>query len=224
MLDPTQLPVPPPTLPAPAPGLTPSAISTGTAPGPPKPNLQNAFVRRAMLYNEVTNAQAQRLATATTEPPANTQEMSSKPDELAKAWNYTTSADPAAEFWQLHDQALQANLAQIPPGSGPEVFQAAHNDAETQALAKVYPYRAELIGVGIRQVDDQVAQADRIKKLVENKPEEAAPPPIVVPAPVSAPPPPVIAPPAPMPMSTTLTAMPPMPSGPPVSPPAGGPF
>jgi hypothetical protein len=135
---------------------------------PDSPDLKNRFVARAVLYNETTDALARRIAAATEQPPANTQDMSGDPAKLAAAWHFSPSQNPAADFWAMHDQQLQQNLSQVPPDAPPEIVTAAHNDAETKALNAVYPYRGELIGVGSRVIEDQVAQADRIKRLVDN--------------------------------------------------------
>lgn len=214
MIDPGQLPAPasPPVIETPA--------STGTAPAPAKPNLQNRFVARAVLYNETANAQAQRLAVATSQPPANSTDLAAKPGELAQAWHFSPSQSPAADFWQMHDDTLAQNLAKVPPGSPPDIFHAAHSDAESKALNAVYPYRAELIGQGTRQLEDQVAQAARIKRLVEGPSATAAD---VLPS--AAPPPPApVAPPPPPPMAMPPVIAPPAAQpGPPMLNPAGGP-
>jgi hypothetical protein len=133
----------------------------------PKPDLQNRFVARAKLLNEMTDAQAKRLAAATAQPPADSTDLLSKPEQLMRAWNYSPSQTPEQDFWAMHDQVLQKNLSEVPSDAPPEVVQAAHNDAETQALNAVYPYRGDLIGVGTRMMDDQIKQAARIKRMVD---------------------------------------------------------
>ncbi len=174
---------------------------------PPKPNLANRFVQRALLYNQQTDEQAQRLAAATAQPPGNMQDLSGKPDQLAKAWSFSPSANPAQDFWAMHDQVLQQNMAQVPPDAPPEVITAAHNAAETQALNAIYPYRAELSGIGTRPLEDQVAQAERIKRIVEGhlasqaadtngSPQAAGPVPTMAAPPVA--PPAQMAPPSPV--------------------------
>lgn len=140
-------------------------------------DLQNRFAVRAALYAEMTDQQAQRIAASTDQPPANSTDVAGKP-ELAKAWNYSPSPQPEQDFWALHDQKLQQNLAQVQanPPSDPadlqQAVQAAHNDAETATLNQVYPYRADLIGIGSRVLEDQVSQAERIKRIVEGRQEQ----------------------------------------------------
>lgn len=136
---------------------------------PSDTDLQNRFAVRAKLLNEMTDAQARRLAAATDQPPANVQDMAKNPDKLVAAWNFTPSQDPATDFWTMHDQVLQQNMAELPSDAPPEAVVAAHNDAETKALNAVYPYRADLVGVGSRVLEDQVSQADRIKRLVDGR-------------------------------------------------------
>jgi len=186
-----------------------------------KPDVTNRFVARALLYNELTDQQARRLAAATDQAPANTKDLSGNPDKLASAWQYTKSQDPAAEFWQLHDQTLQQNLAAVPPDAPPEVITAAHNDAETKALNAIYPYRAELMGVGTKVIEDQVAQADRIKKLVDSHVAATTVQPAAEPAQLLMPTP--AAPVAPeMAMPAPMAPPPPMPpAGPPLLPAPG---
>ena len=101
--------------------------------------------------------------------------MASKPDQLVRAWNYTPpehAQTPEQDFWTIHDQALDQAVSQLPPDASPEMLQAAHNQAETQALNTVYPYRAELAGIGTKVLEDQVKQADRIKRIVDGRTEE----------------------------------------------------
>jgi hypothetical protein len=135
---------------------------------------QNRFAARAKLLNETQDAQARRLAAATAQPPPDAQDLAGKPDQLARAWNYTPSPTPAEDFWTLHDQVLQQNLAQLGPQAEPAAVVAAHNDAETKALKAVYPYRADLAGIGTRVLEDQVAQAERIRRIVEGRTEDAS--------------------------------------------------
>lgn len=180
------------TMPATSPldGIPPAAQAA------PKPNLENRFVQRAILYNQAVDDQAQRLAAATSQPPANAQDMSGDPAKLAAAWNFSPSQNPAADFWQLHDQTLAQNMAQVQPDSPPEMITAAHNNAETTALNAIFPYRGELMGVGTRPLGDQVSQAERISKIVDNhvaglvdtngSPQEAGPAPVEA-APIAAP-------------------------------------
>jgi hypothetical protein len=134
---------------------------------PAKPDIANRFAARAVLFNQMTDAQARRIAAATDQPPADSVDVMKQPDMAKRAWAFSPSPQPEQDFWALHDQTLQAAMAQLPPDAPPEQVQAAHNMAETTALKQVYPYRSELVGIGTRMLDAQIDRAARIKRLVE---------------------------------------------------------
>lgn len=146
-----------------------AVVPNGLKDVPQNTDLTNRFAVRATLYNEMTDAQARRIADATQQPPADSVDVARELDKVRFAWNYSPSPQPEQDFWALHDQTLQQAMAQVPPGAPPEQVQAAHNMAETTALQQIYPYRAELVGIGTRVLDDQVARAVRIKRLVEGQ-------------------------------------------------------
>src|SRR5207237_4955172 len=87
-------------------------------------------------------------------------------------WHYKTAQPPEAAFWEKQDQWLQHSMAQLGTDAPPEAIVSAHNDAETQALNAVYPYRSDLVGIGSRVLEDQVAQSDRISRIVQGRTQD----------------------------------------------------
>ena len=130
---------------------------------------QNRFAKRADLWLSASDAQAQRIADGWTEPPANSSKLST--DQVQQLWNDSPSEQPEQDFWTQHDQALASALAQLGPGADPQQVQAAHNQAETAALDSVYPFRAQLVGIGTTELEQQVKRADQIKQLVDGQQE-----------------------------------------------------
>lgn len=114
----------------------------------------NTFERLAGLVLDHAQDQAQRLAQNLNETPPNARELS--PDEVKAMWYFSptgnaTKAD--ATFWQVHDQVLAQT--------------GDHSQAETQALAAAYPYRAVLAQVGVAGPERQVELAEQLRKTVD---------------------------------------------------------
>lgn len=123
----------------------------------------NRFEQRANLYLSMADAQAQRIADGWNEQPADSTRLG--PDQLRQLWAYSPSQQPEADFWAMHDQLLQQALLQADP-SKPEQIDMAHHQAETKALEAIYPYRAQLAGIGTAQIDEQVKRAEHVQRLV----------------------------------------------------------
>lgn len=130
----------------------------------------NRFQARADRYLSTADAQAQRIADGWNEPPANSHKLTT--DEIRQLWSYSPSEQPEQDFWAMHDQVLQQNLAQLGPQADQQALAAAHGDAEQQALAAIYPNRAQLAGLGATELEEQVKRADQIKRLVEGQQED----------------------------------------------------
>jgi hypothetical protein len=114
----------------------------------------NPFERLAALVIQHAADQAERLSQNLNQTPPNTRELSS--DEVKSMWYYSPTGSVAQAdqtFWAVHDQVLQQT------GN--------HTQAEQQALAAAYPYRAKLAQLGVAGVDRQVQLAEQARKAVD---------------------------------------------------------
>jgi hypothetical protein len=130
----------------------------------------NTQERRAHLIVDLLEDRAQRIVDVLDEPPPGTTEQSN--DQVKAMWNFSRYPDPAAMFWMVHDQILGQALQQIlqQPMDGASMSKAiagAHQQAEMEALAKVYPHRGELVLLGITTPERSVELAEHAAKLVE---------------------------------------------------------
>lgn len=137
------------------------------------------FNARAKLYNTMAADAASRIADAWGDVAPNQQQPSKV--ELAAMWNFTRSPNPAQEFYQRHDLALQQNLSQIPDTADVHEKQLAvmqaHQQAEQTAMDAVYPYRAVAYMRDALDVEQQVKMANRVASLVSGQQDQTAPQP-----------------------------------------------
>ena len=119
---------------------------------------QNRFERRARRYVDAAHATARRLVKRLDQPPARSIELS--PREVRELYDYSESDDPASDFWALHDRILEET--------------GDHTQAEVGALRAVYPWRADLAGVGVSELDQVVADTKKLLQIVRSAPEGEA--------------------------------------------------
>lgn len=132
--------------------------------------IKNTMERRAHLIVDLLEDRAQRIVDTLDEPPPGTEEQD--PRLVRDMWNFSPFGERGPEvFWLLHDMALDKLLAEAAatPMPGSERMRAlreAHQKAESAALSRAYPQRAELMLLGITTPERSVALAARAKRLV----------------------------------------------------------
>lgn len=134
-------------------------------------DIPNTQERRAYLIVDMLYDKAQRMVDAMDEPPPGMQQPNS--DRVRAMWRFSPYPNPEAAFWEVHDlaltQAMQA-IMQQPQTDGVQLASAiedAHTQAETAALQKVYPYRAQVMLLGVTTPQRSVDLARRAQRLAE---------------------------------------------------------
>lgn len=135
--------------------------------------IQNTQQRRAALIVDMLYDQAGRIVASMDEPPPGMQEPDT--DTVRAMWTFSPYGPPARAdriLWQIHDMLLPGMLAQIaaqtdlPGEERLKAVRAAHQQAELQALQKVYPQRAKLVQLGVTTIQRSVKLAERAQRLV----------------------------------------------------------
>lgn len=119
----------------------------------------NTFERRARMYEDRAREQAERLAAARAEPPADSRDL--KPEEVRQAWDFSPSPQPETDFWSLHSQALDSARQQG--------IERPEEAADAAAMTEVYPYRAKLVGMGTAPLKIAVQRAERLRRLIDRQ-------------------------------------------------------
>ena len=118
-------------------------------------DIQNIFDRRGALLAQAVQERGQNIAQAWNEQPTNSVKLDQ--GQLIDFWRFSPGARSEAEanlnFWQVHDQVLAQT-------GDPQ-------QAEQQAMQQVFPYRAQLVGQGVANIDRQVEQAQAIRRIVD---------------------------------------------------------
>lgn len=120
----------------------------------PADKINNTFERLATLLVDHAEDQGLRLARNLNEQPPDS--VVRTPDQLKRDWYFSPAGGPLQAdqtYWQVHDQVLQQT--------------GDHMQAEQQALAAAYPRRADLVGMGVANAETQVANAERLRKLID---------------------------------------------------------
>lgn len=141
--------------------------------------IKNTLERRSALICDMLEDQAKRIVDSMDEPPPGMQEPDS--DTVRAMWSFSPYPNPETRFWQMHDALLPNLLAQIAqqPMAGDEqlkAVQAAHREAELQALQTVYPQRVKLVLLGVTTIDRSVELADRAARLMQRAAQQRGEP------------------------------------------------
>jgi hypothetical protein len=141
--------------------------------------IPNVIERRAALCVDLLLDQAERMVAALDDqPPPGT--VVPQPDQVREMWTFSPYPNPERAFWGMHDLLLQSLLQQVSQQqmSGDEkmkAVRAAHQQAESQTLQRVYPQRAKLAQMGSTTIQRSIELAERAKRLAE-RPRAAARP------------------------------------------------
>jgi hypothetical protein len=128
-------------------------------------NTSNRLEKRALLYNQMADERATRVAAAWNEQPA--ESVNPTPQQVHAMWNFSPSQNPQADFWAIHDQTLQQAVAQLGPNPKSEDVQAAYQQAELTALQQVYPWRLKVAPVMGLEPDMAVQKAHQVFGIVQ---------------------------------------------------------
>jgi hypothetical protein len=134
--------------------------------------IPNVIERRATLCVDMLMDQAERMVAALDDqPPPGT--LIPQPEQVREMWNFSPYPNPERAFWGMHDLLLQSLLQQVaqqPQMSGDEhmkAVRAAHQQAESQTLLRVYQQRAKLAQMGSTTIQRSIELAERAKRLAE---------------------------------------------------------